>query len=187
MSRTVYKKQTETLSAQTVMKRAEIERGMYVAEIGTGGDGHVVFPVAQKVGEAGKVVAIEVQKQLLELLQRRAIDMDLHNIDFVHAHAELINGTTLPAQSMDRVLYINTMHQMEDKKNALKEAARITKKDGKILIIDWGTQKGCPHPSLENYCFDPGDIASDWKKANLVHIDTFDVSPYYWGTVLGKA
>ncbi len=181
------KEQTETLSAQTIIKRAGIKKGMHVAEIGTGGDGHVVFPVAKKVGEEGRVYAIEVQKNLLDLLERRSVDMDLHNVDFIHAHAELINGTTLPNNTVDRIIYVNTMHQMDNKENALTEAARILKQDGEILIIDWGKQKGCPHPSLKNYCFDPEDLAPIWKKANLVHIDTFDVSPYYWGTVLKHA
>ncbi len=176
----------EKLEARTIINRASIEHGMDIAEIGAGGGGHTVLPIAMRVGEEGHVYAIDVQKNMLEILESRANGHMLHNMDFIHANAEKINGTTLDSESVDRVIFVNTMHQMEEKGIAVKEASRILKPGGEVLIIDWGTKLGCPYPALESYCFDPHNIESEIKDAQLVHVDTFYVKPYYWGLLLRK-
>ena len=163
----------------------EIEKGMSVCEIGSGGSGHFVLPIARKVGETGQVYAVEAQQSLLDTLESRAVHDLIYNIDFIHANAEQINGTRLESDSMDCVLFINSLHQMDEKRTALREAARILKPNGKMLIVEWDEKMGCPHPSLESYCFSPHEIEADITQAGLVHIDKFSVAPYYWGLLLG--
>lgn len=177
----------DKLSAAMVIDRLNISAGMIVAEIGAGGSGHVAIPVARKVGDVGAVYAVEVQPKLLEILEKRALDYNLHNIEYVRGNVERMMGSRIANGDCDRVLFINSMHQMEDKETALQEASRILADDGTILIVDWGTKLGCPYPLLRPYCFDPEQITEAIADANLVHIDTFYVKPYYWGMLLGKS
>jgi ubiquinone/menaquinone biosynthesis C-methylase UbiE len=91
--------------------------------------------------------------------------------------------TSIPSSSIDKVIFANSFHDMENKEKTYEEVVRILKPNGKIIIIDWkkeNTPFGPPiriRMSKEDYL----KIFRDFKLEK-----EFYVGPYHQGLVLGK-
>lgn len=126
-----------------------VDPGYVVADLGSGA-GNYSIALAKAVESTGTVYAIEVQQDLLTKLQLHAQQAGLKNIKTIWADFEDVNGSTLPTESVDRVVISNTLFQLPDKEGALKEAYRILKSGGKFLLVDWVDSFGGLGPQPEH-------------------------------------
>jgi len=124
------------LEPEKNLAQFHIDPGMKVADMGAG-VGYYAFLIAELVGPSGKVYALDVVKDLLEKLKSDAVARNLNNIEVVWCDLDEINGTTLHDYTVDRVVITNTLFQMENKDNFIKEAYRILKPKGKMMLVDW--------------------------------------------------
>ena len=113
-----------------------IAEGMRIADLGCG-TGSYTIPMALRIRGAGKVYAIEVQKELLERMTRDALTKHLTNIEPIWWTIEHHGGTKLADQSIDVALLSNVLFQVEDRIGCMKELMRIVKHDGHVVVIDW--------------------------------------------------
>jgi len=113
---------------------------MAVADFGCG-SGHYVIEAARRVGKAGKVYAIDVQKEMLGYVRSQAASEGLSNIETIWADLELAEASRLKNDSIDLIIISNILFQAENKSQIAKEAHRILKKGGKTAIIEWDIEK----------------------------------------------
>lgn len=133
------------LQPENVIKYLNLKSGMAVADFGAG-SGFFTLPAAKIVGSSGKVTALDVQKDTLDFIKRRAKLENLTNIDTLWADIELAEGSRLPANSQDAVIISNVLFQAENKQAILREALRILKPEGKLLLLDWEENDPPPGP-----------------------------------------
>ena len=67
---------------------------MHVADLGAG-SGHYTLAAAKKVGESGRVYAIEVQKDLLTRIKNLAQTEHINNVEVIWGDVENRGGTKL--------------------------------------------------------------------------------------------
>lgn len=113
-----------------------LKEGMSVADFGAGA-GFYSKASSERVGQTGKVYAIEVQKDLVKKLEDDVKNWGISNIDCIWGDIEKLGGTKLGDSAIDAVIISNVLFQTEDKLGVIDEARRILKKDGKVLVIDW--------------------------------------------------
>lgn len=118
-----------------------LEPGQRVADLGAG-SGHYTFAAADMVGGGGKVYAVDVQKNLISKIKSESLRRNLGNIEVVWGNIEKERGTTLKDESVHIVLLTNTLFQVEDKEAVVREAFRILRPKGKLLVIDWSESFG---------------------------------------------
>lgn len=118
------------------LKEFGVYDGMQVADFGAG-TGAYTIPLAQLVGDRGRVYAIEVQKEFLANIKAAAITNRLKNIELLWGDIEQVGGTKIKEKSLDAVVVSNVLFQAEDKSGLLREAKRILKTGGKMLLVDW--------------------------------------------------
>jgi ubiquinone/menaquinone biosynthesis C-methylase UbiE len=130
------------------IEQFHIDPGMTVADLGSG-LGFYSLALAKAVGPSGKIYAVDIQKDLLSKLQSDAAAAGVHNIKLIWGDLDMKKSSTLPEQSVDRVVIANTLFQVSEKDNLLEEAFRILKRGGKMLIVDWKNSFGGmgPHPN----------------------------------------
>src|ERR1700759_5085715 len=90
-----------------------VEAGMQVADFGAG-SGHYIGPLAQAVGESGKVYAIEVQQDLLKRIHNEAAVRGHKNVKIIWADLEKPKASKIADQTLDLVLVSNLLFQVED-------------------------------------------------------------------------
>lgn len=130
-----------------------IYEGMTVVDFGAG-TGAYTIPLAERVGESGRVYAVEVQKDLLINIKDAAVARGYKNVEVVWGDIERLMGTKIKDETADAVIVSNVLFQAEDKQGIFREAKRILKTGGKLLLVDWkdsfnslGPDKGAVVPA----------------------------------------
>jgi ubiquinone/menaquinone biosynthesis C-methylase UbiE len=124
------------------LKALGIEPGMLIADFGAG-SGAYVLEAAQLLKKSGRVYAIDVQKDLLRRIHteahRQGIDQ---TIEFIWGDLEGAGGSKIADGILDLVLISNLLFQVPDKPAILREARRILKPTGRVVLIDWSESFG---------------------------------------------
>ncbi len=151
------------LEPRLLASHFHIEPGSTVVDVGAG-HGTFVPALARKVGAAGKVVACEVQRPLIDALGRRVREEALHNVDIRWCDVAAPEGTKLPADSVDFVVVINTLYQIDEREAALAEIYRMLAPGGVVYVVDWHDAYGGIGPE------------PDWVLRKESAIDLFEAS-----------
>jgi ubiquinone/menaquinone biosynthesis C-methylase UbiE len=116
-----------------------ITPGSAVAEIGAG-TGYMTIRIARRVGTSGKVYANDLQPALLEILQRKARQEHLSNV-------EIVLGTQvdarLPDNSIELALLVDVYHEMWFPQQMLRSIRRSLKPRGRLVLVEY--RKEDPH------------------------------------------
>ena len=162
-----------------------LQGGMHTAVFGTGRTGHIVFPAARIVGENGIVYAVDIMRDILKIIQKRAADENIPQVHTVWSDLEQAGKTAIPKASLDIVFLVNILLFVTNREAVLTEAMRLTKPYGRILVVDWA-RIGLPFcPPKERFV---NFVAlKQWAlKNNLTIEEEFSAGKYHAGVVLTK-
>ncbi len=169
---------------QRVIEQFDLQSGARVADFGAGG-GAVALAAARAVGDAGRVYAIEVQKELLPRLKNEARSARLHNLEVIWGDVEKPNGTHLKDSAADAVILSNILFQLADKAGTIKEAKRVLKHGGRALVIDWSGSFGRMGP-------DPAHVVTEQSARTLFEQNGFqfvkniNAGAHHYGLIFRK-
>jgi ubiquinone/menaquinone biosynthesis C-methylase UbiE len=132
---------------QRILEQVGLSEGSTVADFGAGG-GAYTLAAARRVGDAGRVYAIDIQGGLPERIKGLAYGEGFTTVEVIQGDVERIGGSKLGDASMDVVIIANMLFQAEDKETVLREAVRVVRPKGRILVVDWKDAFGGlgPHP-----------------------------------------
>jgi len=116
--------------AELLMDRAGIGPGMAVLDAGCG-PGRMTVPMSARVGDAGRIVAIDRQPRMLQRLQERVADRGLGNVETVLGK---LGEGLLPAAAFDVAVLVTVLGEIPDKVGALVEI-RDTLRSGGVLSV----------------------------------------------------
>ncbi|WP_028032696.1 class I SAM-dependent methyltransferase [Chelativorans sp. J32] len=114
---------------QALIARMAGKSDARVLDLGCGG-GHVTFNIAPLVRE---VVAYDLSPQMLDVVARTARERGLSNVSTAQGVAESLPFET---GSFDAVLTRFSAHHWRDLDAGLREAARVLKPGGRIIVVD---------------------------------------------------
>lgn len=112
-----------------------IQASNTVADFGAG-SGFVARAAAELVPQ-GQVFAIEINHDVVTRLTRDAADHHIVNLHALWGDIEANEGSKLANESVDVVVCFNFLFMLDDRTAALKEAYRVLKPGGKIIVADW--------------------------------------------------
>ncbi len=164
-----------------VMGALGIADGSVVGDLGAAG-GWFTIRLARFVGPNGLVYAEDVQRQMIEAIERRVKREGLQNVTTVLGDTR---DPHLPAGDLDAILIVETYHEMEDPVTLLRNAARALKPQGRIGIIDYKKGGLGPGPSPEDRV-DPETIVRDANAAGLRLLKRESFLPFQFFLVFGK-
>ena len=112
-----------------------IKDGMVVLEPGCA-MGYFTLPLARMVGPEGKVIAVDIQTEMLAALERRARKKGLvDRIDIREADAEGLGISDL-AESVDFCPVIHVAHEVPDQTRFFSDIANTLKTGARVLVIE---------------------------------------------------
>jgi len=173
------------LNPSKIVDSLPIEEGMKVAELGCG-TGAFSVEAARKVSRDGKVYAVDVQKMMLEGVQARARMEGLFNIEAVWADLEKAGSTKISDGALDMVLVPNMLFQSQKKDSILREAHRMTKPGGILLVIDWIPEKAI-YGSAQGWPVKAEEMQRIAEGAGFTFSSTIQTgSAYHYGLLFKK-
>lgn len=161
-----------------------LREGMKVADLGAG-IGAYAIPAGKKVGDTGRVFAVEVQKNLLTTIKDTAFEKQVSNVEVIWGDIENLNGTKIADYSVDVIIIANVLFQVEDKDGVLKEARRILKQDGRLLLVDWKDSYGGVGPQPE-YIVTADKARALFETAGFVFVESIDTGSQHYGFIVSK-
>ncbi len=124
------------VNPEEIVKNLTIQPGYQVADFGSGA-GFYALIIARLVGPDGLVTAIDVLQNKLDTVKTNAQAQGLFNLSYVRGNLEVLGGSTLPDSSQDLVLVANILFQSQQKAEILREAHRILKTGGELMVVEW--------------------------------------------------
>jgi len=119
---------------------AELKEGETVLDLGSGG-GIDVFLAANKVGNTGKVIGVDMTEEMIKNASKNAKEGNYTNVEFKFGEIE---NLPIEDNSIDVIISNCVINLSPDKSIAYKEAFRVLKPDGRILVSDLVTEGDIP-------------------------------------------
>lgn len=164
---------------------ASLKEGETILDLGSGA-GFDCFLAAKKVGKNGKVIGVDMTPEMIEKARKNAQKGNYRNVEFRLGEIE-----NLPAadNSVDVVISNCVINLVPDKKRVFKEAFRVLKPGGRLMISDIVLLKELPDfikNSIEAYvdCLAGATMKDEYietirragfKKVKIIEEETFPI------------
>ena len=165
---------------EQIMDALKIAEPAKVADIGAGA-GWFTIRLAERVGPNGIVYAQDIQKQMLQSIERRVSREGLQN---VRPTLGTQNDPNLPAGALDAVLVVDSYQEVPPGERVafLRRLAAALKPNGRIGVVNYKPGRGGPGPDVRVGSLSVEENARD---AGLVVVSRANL-PYQYLLVLGK-
>lgn len=166
---------------EPVLNRLDLAAGMTAADIGAG-LGYFSFPMAERVGPQGRIVALDPSRAAREELESRAVR---NGYGQVQVHEGKAEDTGLPVGSVDRVLWHTMYHEVDNRTQALNEMLRILRSGGLWVVVDWVKEAMEQGPPLEHRV-SAEQVLSEVTEVGFLPVENFVAGPFTWGVVVRR-
>lgn len=116
-----------------LLGQLNLRPGEVVADIGAG-TGYFSRALAQRVGRTGRVLAVDIQPEMLTLLTNTSTRLGLTNIVPVLGTEQ---DPRLPAAAVDLVLMVDVYHEFEFPEEMMQAICRALKPGGRVVFVEY--------------------------------------------------
>jgi len=146
----ILKSGTELINPFKLLERVGIQKDWHVADLGCGSIGHFILPAAQLVGPDGKVYAVDLQRSVLEDIERLSKREQFYNIHTVWADMDVFGSIRIDPASLDLCLLVNNLYLSQNRPALIREMARLTKPGGRIVVVEWKSEPTPIGPPIDH-------------------------------------
>lgn len=111
----------------------KLTEGMTVCDLGCG-NGYWTLPMAKKVGVDGRVLAVDIQREMLQKLNVRANRVKIENIEPILGK---IDDPRLPAGEVDLLLMVDVYHEFSHPESMLWGIRNSLKPEGVVALLEY--------------------------------------------------
>jgi arsenite methyltransferase len=144
---------------------ASLKEGETVLDLGSGG-GIDVFLASKKVGIHGKVIGVDMTEEMLERAKATGNKYGYTNVEFRLGEIEAL---PVEDESVDVVISNCVINLAPNKLNVFKEAYRVLKSGGKLMVSDLVTEGELPEEVRSSFDAWAGCIAGALKKDDYLN------------------
>jgi ubiquinone/menaquinone biosynthesis C-methylase UbiE len=116
-----------------LIKALELKEGLVVADLGAG-SGYHSFRMAPLVGPTGKVLAVDIQPQMLKLIEARAKKEDVKNVEPILCTE---TDPKLPAGGVDLILMVDVYHELSHPYEVGEKLVAALKPGGRLVFVEY--------------------------------------------------
>lgn len=166
---------------EVVIAALNLHGGETVVDLGAG-SGYFTFQIAPKLGPRGKVVAVEIQDEMIDALRGRVKEQKAANV-------EIVKGTEidphLPQNSVDVVLMVDVYHELSYPFEVMTAVRKALKPDGHVVFVEY--RKEDPKVSIKPlHKMSVEQLEKEMKAVGLVRLQTVETLPLQHIVIFGK-
>ena len=118
--------------SRLLLDRARVASGMAVIDVGSG-PGRLALPAAERVGPAGRVVALDLQPAMIRRIEERIAATGIGNVEPLLAGA---GEGRMPRDAFDRAFLVTVLGEIVDQAAALREIHGALRRGGLLSITE---------------------------------------------------
>lgn len=128
------------------VRLAELREGETAVDLGSGG-GIDVFLAARQVGPSGRVIGVDMTPEMLARARANAERLGLGSVEFRQG---LIEALPVEDASADAILSNCVINLVPDKARVFREAFRVLRPGGRLVVSDMVARGGLPPETRED-------------------------------------
>ncbi len=158
-----------------------LKTGMTVCDMGCG-NGFYSLPIAQAIGKRGRVLAVDIQVEMLNMLRER---METDGIENITPILGSMYDPRLPENSVDLVLLVDVYHEFSHPEHMLAAIRRSLKPDGRIVLVEYRGED--PEvPIRPEHKMTKEQILLELPANGFKLVDEFDKLPWQHVMIFGR-
>ncbi len=154
-----------------VTEAMELKGDEVVADIGAG-TGYFSFRIAPLVPK-GKVLAEDIQPQMLAILRKRSKEKGIENVEPVLG---TVTDPKLPAAGVDVVLFVDSYHEFDHPREMMEAILASLKPGGRVIDVEYKAED--PNVQiLPHHKMTEAQAIKEMSAVGLKHVKTIDDLP----------
>ena len=164
-----------------LLEKLGLKAGDVACDLGAG-NGYHSLRMARRVAPTGKVVAIDIQPQMLGLLRARAQDQGVKNVETVLSVPE---DPKIGAARCDLILIVDVYHELSNPAAMLKKLKVALTKRGRIALVEFRAEdRSVPIKPLHKMT--KAQMIKEFGSEGLVPVGEFDGLPWQHLVFFGR-
>ncbi len=123
----------EEEAPERALDALDIRPGQTVVDLGAG-SGYFTVRLAKRVGPSGRVIAVDIQPEMLMRLRERLQHEGITNVTPLLATEQ---DPTLPEGAADLVLMVDVYHELAAPQQILRHIARGLRPNGRLVLLEY--------------------------------------------------
>jgi tRNA A58 N-methylase Trm61 len=116
-----------------LVKALDLEPGMVVADIGAG-SGVISLLMAKEVGPTGKVIAVDIQDEMLSRLEKKLEQLEVANVE---PHRGGLESPKLKDASIDVAIMVDVYHEFAFPYEMTLAISKAVKPGGRVVLVEY--------------------------------------------------
>jgi precorrin-6B methylase 2 len=164
-----------------VLEALGLKGGEVVADLGAG-SGFYTFRIAPKVGKTGKVLAVDIQDEMIKTLRQRAAEQKITNVEVVKGSE---SDPNLPSNGVDVLLMVDVYHELSYPFEVMTKVCKALKPGGRVVFVEY--RKEDPKVRIkEVHKMSIEQLQKEMAVVGLDHVKTVDTLPRQHIAIFGK-
>ena len=110
-----------------------MKEGQIIADVGAG-SGYHAFRMSPLVGEKGKILAVDIQQEMLDLMNAKAKKAKLTNVDTILGTE---TDPKLPKGEVDLIILVDVYHEFSHPYEMAEKMVAALKPGGRIAFVEF--------------------------------------------------
>jgi ubiquinone/menaquinone biosynthesis C-methylase UbiE len=166
-----------------VIKTMGLRPGDVVADVGCG-TGYFARRMARAVAPGGRVYAVDIQKEMLDLLRGRLEQEGLENVVPVLGDAD---DPHLAAASLDWILLVDVYHEFQQPKAMLARLRAALKPTGRVALVEYRQEGDSALHIRAEHRMSAEQVLKEWQPAGFRLVTRHEFLPVQHFFVFDKA
>jgi ubiquinone/menaquinone biosynthesis C-methylase UbiE len=159
----------------------KLRPGEVVADVGAG-SGYLTFRIADRVGPTGKVLAVDIQPEMLALIRQK---MKQKNVTHVEPVMGTVSDPKLPAGGVDTILMVDVYHEFSHPHEMTEAMVKALKPGGRLVFVEYRLEDESVPIKLVHKMSEK-QVIKEMGPFPLKHVKTHDGLPWQHVIVFEK-
>ena len=175
----------EILDSNRVLSTIGLKKGDIFLDAGCG-DGYMSITASEIVGDEGKVYAVDVWEESINVFKEKIESENIQNIEA--SVADITQKLPVDDESIDILYMGNVLHgfvENEEEESVMKEIQRVIKQGGSFAVVEFKKEESTHGPPL-NVRITPEEVEEIVKNYGFIVKDVKEVGTYHYASILVK-
>lgn len=156
-----------------LLKALNVKPGQVVCDMGCG-NGFYTLQLARLVGDDGRVLAVDIQPEMLHMLDTRAKQSGITNVELIHSTQV---DPKLAEGSVDLILLVDVYHEFSHPEKMLATMRKALKPEGRIALAEFREEDPAV-PIKPLHKMSKKQIMKEFRPNGFKLVEQFDKLPW---------